>query len=64
MALGMWGDGGRWGDGGKYNASILQLREYFAAIDGTSANSSNYTTNWCLQSDDGTFWIPQIGPNV
>jgi hypothetical protein len=61
MALGKWGDGGLWGDGGKYNASVLQLKEYFATVDRGSYNASNYTTNWCLQSPDGTYWIPSIG---
>lgn len=61
MSLGLWGDGGRWGDGGKYNASVLQLKEYFALVDRSANNSSNYTTNWCLQSPDGTYWIPSIG---
>ena len=61
MALGRWGDGGTYGDGGKYNASVLQLKEYFALVDRAATNSSNYTTNWCLQDSDGVYWIPSIG---
>jgi hypothetical protein len=60
MALTLWGDGSKWGDGDKWNASVMQLKEYFAIVDRASNNHANYTTDWCLQSPDGTYWIPSI----
>ena len=60
MALHYLGDGGKYGDGTTYCARVQQLREYFALMDRAANNTANYETDWCLQSPDGTYWIPSI----
>ncbi len=60
MALHRYGDGSRYGDGVTYSARKMQLRERFALVDRAANNAANYTTDWCLQSPDGTYWIPSI----
>lgn len=62
MALHRYGDGGKYGDGSTYSALIMQLRERFALVDRAANNAANYTTDWCLQSPDGAYWIPSITP--
>lgn len=62
MPLHVYDDGGKYDDGGTYSDRVMQLREYFALVDRAANNSANYTTDWCLQSPDGTFWIPSITP--
>lgn len=60
MALHRYDDGGKYDDGGTYSDLVMQLRERFALVDRAANNASNYTTDWCLQSPDGAYWIPSI----